>query len=257
MTRPTQSQDLPHSLNLQRREFKYLIPTHALDRIRRGLQGIASLDQHTGPSGDYEIRSLYLDTHDRRLFHANEREAHERYKVRVRCYPGVQEAPYFLEVKRRTGDVIRKTRVPVATRDWPRILRDPGHHAKASAFADLCDYRDLRPSSLVTYRREAWVSDLDDYARVTFDSRICCAPANRWSLEPNTTAWRPVDHRIGTRTTQGITVVEMKFAGAAPIWMHRLVQRLDLIRFAFSKYGESIHALTEPFDQRARAWTGT
>ena len=227
-----------------------------LDPIRRWLRGIAVLDKHAGPDGRYEIRSLYLDTHDLRLFHANEREAHERYKVRVRTYPDVPHAPIFLEVKRRTGDVIRKTRVPLDRSAWPSVLDTSQVGEAAAAFADLCHIRQLEPRSLVTYRREAWVSELDDYARVTFDFAIACTPANRWSLTPESPTWHPIDHQIRTGTHASVAVVEMKFAGAPPVWMHRLVHRLDLIRYAFSKYGESIYTLSEPLREWRAAAVG-
>ncbi|HCP45719.1 MAG TPA: hypothetical protein DIU15_06740, partial [Deltaproteobacteria bacterium] len=67
--------------NLQiplRREFKYLVAREQISALRAGLQGLCRRDPHSGPDGTYRLRSLYLDTPDLRLFHANEREAVRR-----------------------------------------------------------------------------------------------------------------------------------------------------------------------------------
>jgi hypothetical protein len=225
------------------------VPSQKIAHLRAGLRGIAHLDDHAGPDGAYTIASLYLDTADHRLFHANARESGDRYKVRVRNYPDTPGAPVFLEVKRRIGDVIRKTRIAISPDRWPAVLDAPRTPAEV-AFVDLCGYRVLGPSTVVRYRREAWVSELEEYARVTFDCAIQAAPPTGWSLDVGGRGWRPIDHPIHTATRRAVTVVEMKFAGAAPVWMHRLIRRLDLRRFAFSKYGQGVESLMAPFGQR-------
>jgi hypothetical protein len=240
---------------LERREFKYLLPMRRADELRRAMEGIARRDPYAGPDGSYLIRSLYLDTPDLRLYEANDREAGNRFKVRVRCYPGAQ-APVFLEVKRRDGDVILKTRIKVPQERWPDVLRDPGSSRGAQAFADLCDRHDLRPTVLVEYSREAWASDLDDYARVTLDRAVCAAAPDGWQLDPPGLSWRPIDHPMLTATWEPVAIVELKFAGAPPVWMHRMVARLELFRYSYSKYCTAVRALARPADRRepVAAW---
>jgi SPX domain protein involved in polyphosphate accumulation len=236
-------------LTLERREYKYLLPMSRANELRAGLAGVARLDPYAGPDGTYVIRSLYLDTGDLHLYHANSAEQGDRFKVRVRSYPGAN-APIFLEVKRRAGDVIRKVRVKVPMDRWPSLLdtRDPD--PREASFVDLVRRHDLRPTTFVEYRREAWMSELDDYARVTIDQEICAMPSNGWSLDPSGSGWRPIDHMMNTVTFEPVAVVELKFAGPAPIWMHRLVGRMELIRYAFSKYCNGVRSLLNPADRR-------
>ena len=104
---------------------------------------------------------------------------------------------------------------------------------------------DLRPVTLVQYRREAWVSRFDEYARVSIDTRIECQEAHELDLSARPGGWRPIDDPLPTWTPGSVTVVELKFADAIPRWMMGLVQRLDLLRHAFSKYCYSMTALSE------------
>lgn len=240
---------------LERREFKYLLPAARIGQLRAAMEGIARHDPYADAQGTYVIRSLYLDSPDLKLFDANTHETGDRFKVRVRCYPGAS-APVFLEVKRRSGDVILKTRIRVPAESWPGLLRDPGPSPKVRAFVDLCERHDLRPTALVEYRREAWASDIDDYARVTFDTRISAAQAEGWDLDPSRPCWRPIDHPAATLTWEPVGVVELKFAGPAPVWMHRMVSRMELTRYAFSKYCNGVNGLLSPADRRqpVAAW---
>lgn len=244
---------------LERREFKYLVTADRIPKIRAAIQGICVPDRYAGPDGRYPIRSLYLDTPDLQLYRNNVRELSDRFKVRVRCYPNASNAPIFLEVKRRTGDIIRKVRTPIPAATWPAVMTDlPGAHPPAvDAFRDLCSVHDLQPTTLVEYQREAWASELDDYGRITFDTAIGCMPADGWSLAATSSGCTPVDHPVRTATFAPVTIVEMKFAGPPPVWMIRLAQRLDLVRQAFSKYGTSIVEAGWPVgDHRPRAAWG-
>jgi hypothetical protein len=230
---------------IERREFKYLLPVSQIPALRRSLAGICTLDRYAGPDRRYTIRSLYLDSPDLALYQANVREDHDRIKVRVRGYPGAAGAPLFLEVKRRTGDVIRKTRVQVSAASWPALLQaDPRDLSpRAAAFCDLVRLRDLQPTTIVEYDREAWVSELDDYGRVTFDLAIGSLPPDGWNVlaTPGSSTGRTyVDHGARTLFDTPMCVLEVKFAGPAPRWMSALIERHELIRYAFSKYGGSV-----------------
>jgi hypothetical protein len=245
------------AVTIERREFKYLVAPELLPALRRALQGRCVLDRHAGPARRYPIRSLYLDTASLRLARANAAEASVRFKVRVRVYPGTA-APVFLEVKRRYGDVIQKDRTPVPLDAWPRLLDAPdGLSPGAERFADLVRSLDLRPVALVEYDREAYVSELDDYARVTFDFAIGCQRADDLTLLPRTFARLPIDHPGRTSTPEPRVVVELKLAGAAPGWMRALVERFDLQRHAFSKYVGSVEELSRMGDLGAVGTVGT
>jgi hypothetical protein len=89
---------------------------------------------------------------------------------------------------------------------------------------------------LVEYEREAYVSRIDAYARLTFDRKIVVQQKETLDLEACPGRWRPVDHSAQTLMTGGICVLELKFERRPPGWMVALVRRLDLLRSSFSKY---------------------
>ena len=69
----------------------------------------------------------------------------------------------------------------------------------ASAALPEQDFRSLmiayraRPVLLARYTREAWVSDVDAYARVTFDRRLSYQRCQRWDLLGQRRGWLPSD----------------------------------------------------------------
>lgn len=241
----------------ERYEFKYFVDERHIPTIRQTALAVGERDSHAGADGRYVIRSLYLDTRDLLLFEANDREAHDRFKVRVRSYPRGDSpygtAPVFLEIKRRTGDVIRKSRAPVPPASWQAItrgdmaaLRALSARARppAEKFMEKVLHYHLEPAELVQYTREAFASRIDVYARVTIDTRITGQPPLGLSLEANPHRWRSVDvpRMLGAKVH---SVLELKFQHEPPRWMTAMVRRLDLFRFSFSKYGYSLEAERE------------
>ncbi len=238
----------------ERYEFKYFVDERHIPTIRQTALAVGGRDSHAGPDGTYVIRSLYLDTRDLLLYEANDREAHDRFKVRVRSYPSATSpygnAPVFLEIKRRTGDVIRKSRAPVSPHVWQAITRGDAaalqalpsrSRPAAEKFMEKVLHYHLEPAELVQYTREAFASKIDIYARVTLDTRIAGQPPIGLTLEANDRRWRPVDGpRLIGATVH--SVLELKFQHEPPRWMSAMVKRLDLYRFSFSKYGYSIES---------------
>ena len=68
--------------------------------------------------------------------------------------------------------------------------------------------------------------------RVTFDRDIVCAPAGEEDVLFPTSVWEPVEIRR--------VVLELKFDVTMPRFLQDAVQRFDLLRTSFSKYGLSI-----------------
>lgn len=245
---------------IERYEYKYLIPESTIPAIRAAVRTTSKIDRYSGPDGTYRIRSLYFDTDHYDLYWANDREQPERFKLRARMYPG-KESPVFLEVKRRVLDVIVKSRAAVPADRWRDVLAGNesalaalSPSARAGALKFLAPYHrhHIRPVLLVEYEREAYISEVDTYARLTFDRKIAVQEQNKLEFDAVATRWRAIDHRAQTRTEQPVCVLELKFERRPPRWMVALVQRLDLIRYSFSKYCYGVTAeLTLPEARRS------
>lgn len=237
---------------LERREYKYLIDRQTAEEVRRRIRPLCSVDPFAQEHGRYTIDSLYLDTPQFDLYLANEREQVDRVKLRIRGYPHGGHDPVFLEVKRRTNDVVSKTRAKVPKAALKGLLEMGSNEALTTfeggsrKFFDRFVYYALGhamvPRVLVRYEREPWMSDLDDYARVTLDFNICSCEAVDWSLSPMGD-WRHVDHAVAMKSNESLVVLELKFESERmPYWMTELVRSLNLQRHSFSKYGRSVEA---------------
>lgn len=251
---------------IERYEFKYLVPERLVPQIRATALSVGRRDRYADADGVYRIRSLYLDTRGYDLYWANAREQRDRFKLRVRTYPG-KTSPVFLEVKRRIQDVIVKSRAAVPASDWRDLLGpgrpasldrlSPGARKGAERFIGAFHRHDLRPALLVDYEREAYESTLDTYARLTFDRKIVCQRRETLDLDASEGGWRPVDHPVQTQTPEPVSVLELKFERRPPPWMVALVRRLDLVRHSFSKYCYGVTAqltLPEARSFRVTGW---
>lgn len=244
----------PLLLHIERREYKYHITEELADRIRDAILPFCEVDPYAAgrPNNEYTIESLYLDTADLALLRANEVELVDRFKARIRTYPGTPGAPHFFEVKRRFNDVISKTRGR-APAGWRALLEDAGapppprkgKEARAiERFVTLARTYNLRPLVMVRYEREPYASTIDDYARITFDRRIRCQLAEDYSFETSEDGWRASDSAAQARSERSPLVLELKFTSRLPSWMMHIVQRFDLWRRSFSKYANSVYAWT-------------
>ena len=237
---------------IERREFKYLIDERTAARVRDAIRPFCDRDPHAAkhPSGRYLIDSCYFDDAAFSLYRANLISLVDRYKVRVRTYPPYKGGPVFFEVKSRYNEVISKTRGLVPGDLWESLVSDPSaripekwdgaRRVAVEKLMALVQINHLRPVTLVRYEREPFVSQIDDYARVTFDRSIRSKALNRASFDTGDRGWRWMDNAVMQRMGEALTVLELKFTSAVPCWMSNVVRNFELHRLSFSKYGTSV-----------------
>lgn len=235
----------------ERLELKYLIDEGAAERIRRDIEPFCRADDHNpvGPDAPrgYDVSSLYLDTPALAFYRAKERGDPERIKLRVRRYGRSPLAT--LECKRRVVDVIDKTRVLVDANDCELASRggvDPGVEQPEARhfmndFASRVARSGAEPLLLVRYQREAYVSEVDHYARVTFDRGIEAHRTRSWRFEPEGDAGVRFDDHWPREERWRSVVLELKCQSRVPCWMMELIRRRRLKRLSFSKYAIGVH----------------
>lgn len=253
---------------IERREYKYLIDNATAVRLRAAIRPFCDIDPYAArsPGGRYTIESLYLDSPTMGLYWANEHEQVDRIKMRVRGYAEAPNSPVFFEVKRRINDVITKTRGRVPRDCWAQLLADRAapipaevvgkDRAAVERFLALTRTMHLRPYTVVRYDREPYFSRVDDYVRVTMDTRIRAQVTDRWSFTAPDRNWRALDDGVTQRSHESLIVLELKFTTQVPLWLHHIVEQLDLTRRSFSKYGTSIKAFYGASDARMYRFAG-
>jgi SPX domain protein involved in polyphosphate accumulation len=229
-----------------RYELKYLIPEWQVDAVRRAIEPFCVLDPNSAraPNHEYAIQSLYLDTMNRDLYRISRERRARRWKARVRRYDGSDTV--FLEVKNKDHDMVKKPRAKIPAAGWVERVHGPLHKDASSAERIFCYRREryqLVPMLMVRYMREAWLSTVDSYARVTFDRQVVCQPWSDWSLDADPRNWVALDGRHSMLTVPEGVVLELKCLSAVPRWLSEVTRSADLRKARYSKYCKGIERL--------------
>lgn len=254
-----------------RYELKFVIPEPLVGRVVDFARAYCDSDPH-GPEGaPYTITTLYLDGPGLPLWWQKKQLRWDRVKARVRTYGARADGPVFLELKRRYGDVVSKTRLRVPPEAWPALvdepttgrgpsdrLEPPGQGGFLDDFRLQCALWRLRPVVAVRYDREALVGRFDRGLRVTFDRAVRWRRVDRAEIPVEEDGFLPLVFGAGVWTPDPRVVLELKFTWAFPRWMQDLVERFDLDRGSFSKYGRAMdQALGEASECDPSAWGST
>jgi hypothetical protein len=232
----------------ERLELKYLIDEQKAREVYAAVAPYCVSDTHN-PSEvgtGYTIYSLYLDTPSKWFYRAKMQDEPDRIKLRCRAY--TSDGPVHLEVKRKRVDVIQKTRATVAREHFMRAacglerpLRDtPSQRSLLTRFAYLMTLTGATPTLLVRYEREAFVSTVDHYARVTFDRRVVAQQVSEWDLLGDPTAWCSLAGQWLSQGFHSPVLLELKCETLMPRWMSAVIQRFGLRVQGFSKYCRGI-----------------
>ena len=216
-----------------RHEFKYLVSAAQIPLLRSRISCFMAPDPHTGPRGDYEIRSLYFDDYHNRCFYENENGTEPREKFRIRIY-NASSSRITLECKRKEHGMTLKTACPLTREQAGSLLRSlPVPEAEPMPpllrKLDLLRQTELmHPVVTVNYVRAPFVY-ADGNVRVTFDTDIAsAAPDPEGFFSPELPA-RPV-------LPSGCHLMEVKYDNFLPDFIYRSLNLGQLRQTNFSKY---------------------
>lgn len=234
---------------LERYELKYMIPSGLVEPISDFASVYCSLDEYSlnSNNGFYRVNSLYLDSPSFLFLRMRIEDMDNRINMRVRSYGDHPDIPYFLEIKHKTGNVVRKYRAAVTDRNWFRAYTDPGFYphevsrdkndeASRKMFERLVFAYDASPVILTQYARKAFISDVDDYARITFDRELKFRPEKNYRPVPGKGQMVSCDHDLAFDPGCDV-ILELKcYTTRVPVWMLDMIKYFDLRRTSFSKY---------------------
>ena len=114
-------------LRIERHEAKYIVPVCLMPELRRYLQPYVIRDKHgVGDLPKYLVRTIQLDSRSLALHYAKEVEQLNRFKLRIRTYGTDGKAPYFIEIKRKLGSVVVKSRSVLKSEHYsPELFLKP------------------------------------------------------------------------------------------------------------------------------------
>lgn len=244
----TDSRMTDSKLQRQRFEYKYRISETKALALRQFVSSYMDLDSYGAQQPDlsYPVHSLYLDSPNFQTYNDTINGNRNRYKLRVRYYENGENAPVFLEVKRRFDKVIAKKRA-VVHRDavqqildgrFPRLshLAEPSA-AQFEALQYFCDIQmrlNATPKTHIAYRREAYENDGNNSVRVTFDRHVYSEAVNNNIVTFNNVTESPISV-FGSEV-----ILELKFTNRFPEWFKHIVQAYGLKQESAAKYVDGL-----------------
>ena len=232
-----------HQLQAQRYELKFIIPESLSQPIRNFISPNLQLDAYAGEDGSYPIHSIYLDSPSLKTYHATLNGDRNRYKLRVRYYDDKPESPVFLELKRKFNDVVRKQRCMLTRESLLRAIAGdsscvrPKDQTDYATILPLIQHNAAVPCAHVAYRREAWVSRLDNSVRLTMDRSVRVEPC--FDLTLHTSMSNPVT------VFKDEVVLELKFTSRYPQWFRDMTHVFNIMQCGAAKYTSGIELYGE------------
>lgn len=240
--------------SLRRYELKYTVTEAQARAIRDYIQPLFSLDQHASvEEGGYLVNNVYLDTPGLRFYYDTKFKQETRLKPRVRYYGLEPDAFVLLEVKHRHNTISWKRRRRIPVQEWPGVLDVTKSQQTVPSVVDLPEtFEEVNhlygtaPVLHVRYVREPYVSDIDDYGRITFDRAL------RYRLVHGSSeiAGRDDDmtyygDQASVQEEDSPVVLEIKTQAFVPLWATDLIRRFCLVQRGYSKYCYVIDACLE------------
>ena len=214
----------------KRYEIKFRLSSEQRAMVEEALADRMSPDAH----GQSTICNIYYDTPDFRLIRRSQEKPEYKEKIRLRSYGKVDgNGKVFLELKKKYDGVVYKRRIEMAdalaemwVTDLPGAPEDSQIGREIQFFRDF--YKTLRPAVYLCYDRCAYFSKEDPNLRITFDRNI------RWRAEGVTLTAEPGGEQL---LGEGESLMEVKTASALPLWLVEVLQKGNIKKASFSKYG--------------------
>lgn len=213
----------------KRIEKKYLLTEDRFEALFGRIGAHLQPDEY----GRSTVMSLYLDTPDHRIIRSSIEAKNYKEKLRLRSYGTPDgDTPVFLELKKKFDGVVYKRRAVMTLRQAEIYLRSGVKPFDSQIMSELDWAMKLydrpAPAMMIACEREAWAAPEHGDLRLTFDRNI---------------RYRENDLRLqkgsaGTALLPRDTVLlEIKTAGAMPLWLAEALDAEEIFPGSFSKYG--------------------
>lgn len=183
--------------------------------------------------GKNTVCSLYLDTPTWRLIRGSIDAGAYKEKLRIRSYGTPKaDSPVFLEIKKKYKGVVSKRRIQLPLSQAIAYI-DGGSKPCAGQIIEEIDYalrfyENPKPAMLIACEREAYFEKGNPDLRITFDTDIRYRHTQLHMENGNEGKCILPPDKV---------LMEIKTAGAMPLWLAEALDALSLFPGKFSKYG--------------------
>ena len=215
----------------KRIEKKYLLSEAQYEALFQRIGAHLRPDEY----GRSTVLSLYLDTPDRRIIRSSIEAADYKEKLRLRSYGTAgADSTVFLELKKKYGGVVYKRRAAMTLREAERYLRMGIKPYESQIMSELDwairFYGRPKAAMLIACEREAWFDEAHPDLRLTFDRNIRFRE-NELRLDRGSAG--------SSLLPKNTVLLEIKTAGAMPLWLADALDAEGILPGSFSKYGEA------------------
>lgn len=215
-----------------RHEYKYYINYDVYYVLRDRLKKVIQMDENMPDENGYLISSIYFDDIHHSAVEEKIAGTRFRKKFRIRSYE-LNSGLIRLECKSKYNEYISKIGAKLSLEEYTSIMQ--GDYAclmgrKEQVCQELFGYNReklLKPSVVVEYRREAFVSPFGN-VRITFDKDI--------SASTDTLDMFSKDYHTKKVLQDDIMVLEVKYDDYLPVHIRSILQTACTDRCAISKY---------------------
>lgn len=218
---------------LYRNELKYICTEAELRILESRIKTLCKRDPHVGPTGTYDIRSIYFDDIEDSCYMDNEAGTDPRAKFRIRIYNG-DDSRISLEKKSKSHGMTHKDAVMLTKAQFdgimsgqPRDLFNKSGSPLLNEFEMLMYSRGLAPKVIVAYERTPFVYHAGN-VRITFDRNIGHS-TNLKTFFDDKLPLKPV-------LANGTHVLEVKYDELLPCFIYEALSLENLQYTNFSKY---------------------
>lgn len=215
-----------------RHELKHAINYSDYLTIRARLGQVMQRDAFAAADGEYRIRSLYFDNYRDKALAEKVIGVTKREKFRIRYYNG-DDSFLRLEKKAKRRELSVKSAAPLTKEETQRLLLFGGEGVEPAGRTVLSELlakmktEQLRPKTVVDYRREAYVLPAGN-VRVTFDKEIRTGLFDTSFLEEKLP--------LIPATPPGVMILEVKYDEFLPEIVRDIIQVGERRCAAISKY---------------------
>lgn len=221
---------MAYANTFKRREMKFLLTEEQFGIISEGIAPHMTEDEF----GLHTILNIYFDNNNDDLIRSSLGKPEFKQKLRLRAYGKAAEdtdEAYF-EIKKKYRGITYKRRLEMSYKelfDYAALGILPEKKGQVFEEIDFLKNRmNLVPRIVICYDRTAFFGNDDKEFRVTFDSNV------RYRT-------KDLDLRSGDYgeplSAAPYKIMEVKSAGAIPMWLVNILSKNKIFHGSFSKYG--------------------
>jgi len=213
----------------KRYEKKYMIDESQHEELLHKIKPYVEPDEYD----KYTICNIYYDTENYEIIRRSIEKPIYKEKLRVRSYGTPDnEDTIFFELKKKYKDEVFKRRISMSLADFEDYIKyGKVPNVSAQVLGEIEYFMSVYkpdPKLYIAYERLALCGKEDKALRITFDSNIRFRKDNL-SLSGGDYGFKIID--------SSQYLMEIKVAGAMPIWLSQALNELAIYPASFSKYG--------------------